>query len=342
VSKSTVSRVLNKVQGVSEQARTRVSAAMNALNYKPSATARNLALKRSDTVALVVQDIRNPYASAACWYAERLLKTHGFHMVVFNGGSDSATEREILEAVVSLRAGGILCVGGNRDQTNLVNFHSKNDLPVVLIDREVRGYDIPAINLDNQAGGMCAADFLLSLGHHTILFATSDFNDAELHRRQGFYESLHKHGVPRGEGLLFTQSEEKWSQGCYEGLEPFFSGPRRPTAVFASNDLKAMHILRFLHGRGLSVPGDVSIIGFDDVSFSSLTVPSLSTVRQPLRDMMEAGVAALASLISGREVVPPLRLFQPELVQRESTHRVEQGFVMSSQRNEEEGPPVTC
>ena len=152
VSKSTVSRVLNNVQTVSEQTRVRVNGAMNALNYKPSATARNLALQRSDMVAVLVQDIRNPYYSAASWHAERLLKAQGFHMIVFNADNDPATEREILETVVTLRVGGILCVGGNRDPTNLVNFHSRNDLPIVLVDRHVHGYDIPTINLDNHAG----------------------------------------------------------------------------------------------------------------------------------------------------------------------------------------------
>ena len=322
VSKSTVSRVLNNAQKVSERPRARVYAAMSALNYKPSATARNLALQRSDTVALVVQDIRNPYFSVASWYAERFLKTHGFHMVVFNADNESDMEREILETAVSLRVGGVLCVGGNRDQTNLVNFHSKNDLPIVLVDREVHGYDIPAINLDNHAGGFSATDFLFSLGHRSILFVTSDFNDAEKHRREGFYESLHKHGIPREAGPLFCQSEEKWSQSSYEELEAFFADGRMPTAVFASNDLKAMHIIRFLHQKGISVPEEISVIGFDDVPFSSLMVPSLSTMRQPQQEMISAGISVLTSLIRGQEVISAQRLLQPELVQRESTRHV--------------------
>lgn len=325
VSKTTVSRVLNNEQTVSERARMSVHAAVRALNYKPSATARNLALQRSDTIALVVQDIRNPYYSVASWHAERFLKTHGFHMVVFNADNDSDMEREILETVISLRVGGVLCVGGNRDQTNLVNFHSKNDLPIVLVDREVHGYDIPTINLDNRDGGLAATDFLFSLGHRSILFATSDFTDAEKHRREGFYESLHQHGIPREAGPLFCQSEEKWSQGCYDELETFFEAGRMPTAVFASNDLKALHIIRFLHQKRISVPEDISIIGFDDVPFSSLMVPSLSTMRQPQQEMISAGISVLTSLIRGQEVVSPQRLLQPELVQRESTREVTHG-----------------
>mgnify|MGYP001037859912 CR=1 FL=1 len=154
VSKSTVSRVLNKADGVSERARTRVTGAMDALNYKPSATARNLALRRSDTIALIVQDIRNPYYAHASWYVERQLRAHGFHLVVFNADNDTAVEREILDMVGCLRVEGLLCVGGNRDATGLVTFHSRNDLPMVLIDREVKGYDIPAVNLDKGVAGL--------------------------------------------------------------------------------------------------------------------------------------------------------------------------------------------
>jgi len=326
VSKSTVSRVLNDAQTVSEEARSSVHAAMAALNYKPNATARNLARQRSDMVAVIVQDIRNPYYSVASWHAERLLEEHGFHMIVFNTDNDSARERKILETVVTLRVGGILCVGGNRDQTNLVNFHSKNDLPMVLVDREAHGYDVPSINLDNRAGGVTATDFLFSLGHRSFLFATSDFTDAELHRREGFYESLHKHGIPRGAGLLFCQNEEKWSQGALEGLERFFLDPRRPSAVFASNDLKAMHIIRFLNQKGICVPRDVSVLGFDDVPFSSLTVPSLSTMRQPQQEMIGAGIGVLTNLIMGQEVVSPQRLLLPELVKRESTRCVDEAI----------------
>ncbi len=317
VSKSTVSRVLNNVEGVSERARSRVTEAVEALNYRPSATARNLALRQSDTVALIVQDIRNPYYAHASWYVERELRAHGLHLLVFNADNDPGVEREILETVGSLRVKGLLCVGGNRDATSLVTFHSRNDLPVVIIDREVRGYDIPSINLDNYRGGLAATDYLCSLGHRSILFATSDFTDAEAHRREGFLESLRLHGVAGG--LVFSQDEEKWSRGACEGLEEFFGGRGAPTALFASNDLKAMHVIRFLHRKGIRVPEGVSVIGFDDTPIASVMVPSLTTMRQPQQGMIRAGMAVLAGLIRGQQAAPKRPLFLPELIVREST-----------------------
>jgi LacI family transcriptional regulator len=321
VSKSTVSRVLNDADTVSESALKRVKAAMRALNYRPSATARNLARQRSNTIALIVQDIRNPYYAFASWFVEKQFRAKGFHLVVFNADNSTILEREVLETVASLRVEGLLCVGGNRDATDLVTFHSHNDLPAVLIDREVKGYDIPTINLDNHYGGGLAAEYLVSLGHRSLLFATSDFTEAEMRRREGFLEALRAQGIAREDCLIFTQEEEKWSGGDCRGLAPFFDSPAAPSAVFASNDLKAMHVIRFLHERGISVPDEVSVFGFDDTPMASVTVPSLSTMRQPQQGMIKAGMDVLTSMIEGSR--PPItqRLFLPELVVRESTRR---------------------
>ncbi|HTP58740.1 MAG TPA: LacI family DNA-binding transcriptional regulator [Spirochaetia bacterium] len=319
VSKSTVSRVLNNADTVSELAHARVKSAIRALNYRPSATARNLARRRSNTIALVVQDIRNPYYAFASWFVENELRAHGFQLAVFNADNTASLEREILETVASMRVEGLLSVGGNRDATALVSFHSHSDLPIVLIDREVKGYDIPTINLDNAQGGARATDYLISQGHRSVLFATSDFTDAELHRREGFFQSLHAHGIPRQQGIVFTQEEDKWSRGDCRGLLPFFISPRRPTAVFASSDFKAMHVIRFLHERGLKVADDVSVFGFDDTPIASVIVPSLSTMRQPQQAMIKAAIGLLLCLIGGGDSSGAQRRFLPELVIREST-----------------------
>src|SRR5208283_4458322 len=142
---------------------------------------------------------------------------------------------------------------------------------------------------------------------------------AELHRREGFIASLQAHGVPQEKAPVFSQDEEKWSRGDCQGLAPLFSGSAAPTAVFASNDIKAMHVIRFLHERGLSVPGDVSVVGFDDTPIASVIVPSLSTMRQPQQAMIKAGISVLTSLIEGSRAFSMQRRFLPELVPREST-----------------------
>ena len=153
--------------------------------------------------------------------------------------------------------------------------------------------------------------------------SASDFTDAEAHRREGFLESLRAHGIASGSELVFSQDEEKWAGGACEGLGELLRGRGAPTAVFASNDLKAMHVIRFLHQKGQRVPEDISVIGFDDTPIASIMVPSLSTMRQPQQGMIRAGMAVLASLIRGQPAASHRRLFQPELIVRESTRSVQ-------------------
>jgi LacI family transcriptional regulator len=319
VSKSTVSRALNNSQRVSEETRAKVKAAVTALNYKMNGVARGLVLKRSKTIAVIVQDIRNPFFSFASWYAEKHFGRHGYSMVIYNTDNNAALEKETLDSIKYRRMDAVLSVGGNRDLTNMINFHLKDEIPVVLVDREVHGYDIPSVNLDNRHGGMLATDYLLDLGHRAILFATSDFNLAEMHRREGYIESLRRRGLQLDDQFILSQCEEAWSQGTCPKLSDLIANRRIPTAIFASNDFKALQVIRILKQRGLSVPGDVSVVGYDDISVASMVDPPLTTVRQPLEQMIDAGAKLLLEILHEKYPDPHDMVFKPELVKRDST-----------------------
>ncbi len=322
VSKSTVSRVLNNSSGTSEEVRSKVVQAVKILNYRPHGVARGLVLKRSNTVAVVVQDIRNPFYAFASWYAERCLRKLGYGMVIYNADNDATMEKEILELIAYRRADGVLSIGGNRNTTSVVNFHLKEQIPVVVVDREIQGYEVPTVNLDNRAGGMLATDHLLDLGHERIVFATSDFNLAELHRKEGYLESLQLHGYVPDRNLIVTQSEKIWVDGVCHKLVALLDHKPRPTAVFASNDFKAIQVISVLRQHGLAIPDDMSVVGYDDIYLASTVFPGLTTIRQPLELMIEAGVQLLADIVLGRNPNPQNALFTPELVVRQSTKRV--------------------
>jgi DNA-binding LacI/PurR family transcriptional regulator len=322
VSKSTVSRVLNNGERVSQGTRSKVMAAVKALNYKMNGVARGLVLRSSKTIAVVVQDIRNPFYSFASWYAEEQFRRHGYIMVIYNADNKALLEKEILDSIKYRRFDAVLSVGGNRDLTNMINFHLKDEIPVVLVDREVHGYDIPSVNLDNRYGGMLATDHLLDLGHRAILFATSDFNLAEMHRREGYTESLREHGVTPDDGLVISQSEEAWSRGTCPKLSERIAKGMVPTAIFASNDFKAMQVILILKQHGLSVPEDVSVVGYDDVAVAAMADPPLTTVRQPLEKMIAAGARLLLEILDGKFPDPREIVFRPELIERSSTKRI--------------------
>jgi len=322
VSKSTVSRVLNASGPVSGETKKRVLEAVERLNFKPNAVARHLAQNRSNSVSLIVQDIRNPYYAYASWYAERILRGYGFSLDIFNADNNLALEKSALESVKYRRVDGLLCIGGDKDATNIIDFHAREGIPVVLIDREVQGYDIPMVNLDNVYGARLATDYLFGLGHRRIAFATSDLTLPERHRMEGFMASCRDRGIGRDDILILSQSEEDWAEGTCIACEDIFASDDPPTAFFGSNDIKALRLIRLLRRRGFSVPEDVSIIGYDDIDISAIVVPSLTTIHQPLNEMIEAGTRMLMSIVDGSGPGSVREMAKPWLIERESTRRI--------------------
>jgi DNA-binding LacI/PurR family transcriptional regulator len=323
ISKSTVSRVLNDSGPVAAETKKKVLDAVKTLNYKPNAVARNLVLKRSNSFSLIVQDIRNPYYAYVSWLAERIFSERGFNLDIFNADNNLLLEKKALESVKYRRIDGILCVGGGKDATNIIDFYSREGIPIVLIDREVQGYDIPKINLDNLYGAKLATDYLFKLGHRRIVFITSDLTLPERHRMEGFIESCREKGVPQADSLVISQSEEDWTRGVCVEFEELFTSSAPPTAVFASNDIKALRAIRLLKQQGYSVPEDVSVMGYDDIDISSIVVPSLTTIHQPIDDMIEAGATMLLSIVAGKGRIEwDQEKLKPWLVERESTRAV--------------------
>lgn len=322
VSKSTVSRVLNGDRRVSQLARVKVNDAVAALDYRPNAAARSLVLKKYNTFSLIVQDIRNPYYAYASWYAERFFHNLGYGLVIHNADNNPDLEREILETIQYRGVDGALSIGGNRNITHVIRFHSRVKLPLVLIDRELPGYDLPTVNLDNRMGGQLATNHLFELGHQAIAFATSEFTLAEMRRGEGYLEAHRRRGYSPPGAYMIVQSEEIWSEGRCPQLAQLMRSDNAPTAIFASNDLKAIHVMRVLRELGVRVPEDVSVVGYDDVALVSVAVPALTTIHQPFDRMVEAGAMALIDIVDGKPVEMPAQLFEPWLVERDSTARV--------------------
>jgi DNA-binding LacI/PurR family transcriptional regulator len=324
VSKSTVSRVLNESGPTSAMTRRKVLEAVEMLNFKPNAVARHLARNRSNSFSLIVQDIRNPYYAYASWYAERILSGFGFSLDILNADNNRSLEKSALETVKYRRVDGLLCIGGDKDATNIIDFHVREGIPVVLVDREVQGYDIPTVNLDNVFGARLATDYLFDLGHRRIVFATSDLTLPERHRMEGFILSCQAKGLAQEDIPVVSMSEDAWAEGGFAAFEDVFHSADPPTAFFGSNDIKALRLIRLLRRKGYSVPEDISVIGYDDIDISSIVVPSLTTIHQPINEMIEAGTSMLMDLVEGREPISSREIAKPWLVERESTRSIRQ------------------
>jgi DNA-binding LacI/PurR family transcriptional regulator len=322
VSKSTISRVLNKSGPVSSKTKQAVLEAIEVLNYQPNEIARSLALQRTKTIGLIIQDIRNQYYAQAYWHTERILRKLGYAIIICNADNDPKVEESFLTSLRYKNVDGVLCIGVQEDATSIVNFNSKGDIPMVLVDRRIQGYSIPSVNLDNIHGGELVADFLVKLGHRKMMFVTSDYTDAEHLRLEGFKKGLHKKGILLDPKHIILQSEELWHQGTCDACIDILKSKERPTAIFASNDNKALRILRLLRQENIAVPKEMSVVGFDDIETASIVHPSLTTVHQPIDRMVDLGAKMLLHYINGEPEDVSQLILEPWLIERESTGRI--------------------
>jgi len=318
VSKSTVSRVLNKSGGVSPETERQVLKVVSALNYRPSFLARGLATQKSYSIAIVVPDIRNPFFAHMCWKAERTMREHGYSAIICNTGNQTSEEAIYLKHMKDRSVDGIFIASAIGDATNIINFKVREDTPVLLFDVAVVGYDIPTVSVDDLYGGREMTKYLIEIGHRRIVFATSDVTYAESQRLEGYKVALREAGLPVDENLIIVNDEAEWSRGQCDRLVELMTSGQRPTAVFCSNDLKAIRTYGILREHGIEVPDDVSVVGYDNLDFVGMMSPPLTTMAQPIDQMVEAGVSMLIAELQGQRMQERKREFRPVLIKRQS------------------------
>jgi LacI family transcriptional regulator len=323
VAKSTVSRVINDSGPVSEITKKRVLDTIDLLKYKPDALAVNLAKQETHTIGVLVPDIRNPFYANACWAAEKFARSQQYAVLICNSDNDPKIEQFLFDFFQERRVDYLLSIGGSNDLTNIVNFAVSGTIPVVSVDRKIVGYNIPSLTFNNFAGGVMIAEHLLKAGHTRIAFATSDFTPAEVERRQGFEFALAKAGCPLDPRLTFVYTEEEWKEGKMLSLTAALKSNNRPTAIFTSNDLKAIAVYAIIYKMGLTIPKDISIIGYDDIDTAQFMRPPLSTVYQPIEEAIYKGVEILLSF--DKTTRKENYLYEPRLIIRESLNSFDSG-----------------
>lgn len=320
VSISSVSRVLNHTGPFSPSMEKAVMEAVRALNYQPSAVARSLARKRTMSLGCIVPDIRNPFYAQICWRAEQVAKANGYTIIICNTDNNPQEEVKYLRVMKDRRVDGILMAGSLNDATNIINFKAREETPVVLMDFAVEGYDIPCVVLDNLTGAKLMTDYLVSLGHESIVFATSDATSAERMRLEGFRRAMLEHGRHVEPEMVVSIPEKDWRAKEFGPLAELLARPSgRPGAVFCSNDLKAIFVYELVRRLKLSIPRDISVVGYDDIEMASYLGPPLTTVSQPIDAMTAQGMVMLLAEANGDHLAQRRVEMVPQLVIRRST-----------------------
>ncbi len=323
VSKMTVSRVLNGQPGVSEHTRQRILDTMKSLGYVANPAARTLR-GTSRILGVVVPVLSTSYMGLVISGISHAADQLDYGLMLYTQGSgDRAARTNYYASLLSngLVDGVVMVVPYEFEL--LVNAFKEHRLPYVLIDHHGITNDEPAVTATNRKGVLDAMRHLMALGHTRIGFITGRMAmGCSIDRLQGYKDALAEVGLPYDPALVL--------EGDFEQPTGFVQGKRllemtpRPTAIVASNDVMAFGVMDAIKEAKLQVGHDISVIGFDDIPMASQVYPALTTVRQPLAEMGEAGLDLLVTLLQGRTPITVERELATELIIRESTARVPQ------------------
>jgi LacI family transcriptional regulator len=339
VSTSSVSRYLNGRIILPPQTASRIDEAVSRLGYYPNAIARRLNRGASETLGFITTDIAYPFFAAVASAAEAEASCLGYSMAIFNSRNDMARELSFLSRIDDRQVDGILFMANHVDDGALAR-KIEQTRRVVLLDEDVAGTRAPKVFAANELGGLLATRHLIDRGHVRIAYVAGPRGMISSDERyRGYLAALAGAGLAHDPALVFF--------GCYEeefGITAFnrlWSIDDRPTAVFATADMLAIGIIRAARDGGVEIPGDLSVVGFDDMLHVNLLTPALTTVRHSATEFGRHGVRLLVGEINGT-VVPesPVRI-PVELIVRDSVAAPRPRRMPSSRRAAEAGTSRT-
>jgi LacI family transcriptional regulator len=314
VSVATVSKVINQRYGVAAATATRVQAVIEDLGYEASLVAQSLRNHRTGVIGILVADLE-PFSTELLKGAADAIRRSGFELVVYSAGG-RARDRVGWERRYLSRLSGTLVDGAVLVTPTIVDVHFGT--PIVAVDPHAGPSELPTIDSDNVHGAEIATRHLLELGHRRIAMLTGrpDLQSAQL-RERGFRRAMADAGVRIDEELIQVGGYDTPTSA--ESSRKLLTAAEPPSAIFAANDISAIAAADIARELGRSVPKDVSIVGFDNVPESAMSVPPLTTVSQPIREMGRRAVDLLIRLIS-REPIEATHVTLPtSLVLRQST-----------------------
>lgn len=318
VSIATVSRVINDPERVAPATRERVLSAMRQLNYSYNALAGGLSRRRTMTLGLIIPTITNPIFAESTKGVQDLATDKGYSLLIGNTNYQAAEEERLVRVFRQHRVDGMVVTSSHPESPALLEAQQAG-LPIVLTYSSRLRSPLPSVGVDNHAAAASVIGYLARLGHRRIgmLAGTFSASDRSYARYLGYCAGLAAHDIPHDPALL-VEVDYTPEQGA-AALNRLLSLPDPPTAVFCSNDILAFGALREALDRSLRVPGDLSIVGFDDSPMAGITNPRLTTVYQPAYEMGHRACDLLLMLINGDQ--PPTRtiVLSTELRVRETT-----------------------
>lgn len=317
VSTSTVSHVINNNRFVSDAIRDKVTAAIDSLNYAPSALARSLKLNQTRTIGMLLTASSNPFYSEVVRGVERSCYERGYSLILCNTDGDAERMNRSMETLLQKRVDGLLlmCTENHRPSQDALSRYPS--VPIVMMDWAPFGAANDVIQDNALLGGVMATDYLISQGYQRIACITGPLDKTTaVQRLDGYRQAMKTAGLPVLPGYE-VMGDFEFSSGL-PAMEKLLSLPQRPQAVFASNDAMAVGAYQALYNEGLRVPQDIAVIGYDDIHLAQFMTPPLTTIHQPKDSLGELAIDALLHRLKEPEAEPQVLVLTPELVVRGS------------------------
>ncbi|KOX15637.1 LacI family transcriptional regulator [Nocardiopsis sp. NRRL B-16309] len=322
VSPGTVSNVLNRPERVAATTRRKVEAAIAELDYVRNSSGSSLRSGRSGSVGLLVLDVTNPFFTEVARGVEEEAATAGLAVVLLNSAEQQDRQRRNLRLLAEQRAAGAVVMPVDDDLSDLV-WLARQGTAWVALDRGDVSEEVGcSVSVDNHAGGLAAGRHLIGLGHERITFLTGPFAIEQVRRRHdGLREACAEAHLDPDQAVRVIEQPQLNADHGERAVDAVLAGGprRRPQAVFCANDQLALGLMKGLGRRGIRVPEDISVVGYDNVDFADLVHPGLTSVAQPKFDLGRSAMRLLISELNDPDHRHERTWFTPELVVRGST-----------------------
>jgi LacI family transcriptional regulator len=321
VGTTTVSRVINGGERVSQKTLARVRSIIDQLGYTPNQAARILKGERTRTIGLVIPSIADSFFANCAEAAQLIARAHDSMLVVATTDNDPLIEMENINVLMRHRADGLLIAPANSQSDSLASFLARTSIPVVCIDRPVAKSSAPSVGIDNFKGARLATEHLIEHGYRRILCLGSETTLYTIHERlRGYRHAMAAAGLPPIEDMSGRDYKS-----IEHSIESHMSGSKPPEAIFTIKNSVTIYTFETLQKLRIAIPKTVALLGFDDFELASTLRPAISVIQQPVEDIGRTAAELLfAQLLgpgrvksNGRRKTVQVKL-EPLLVRRES------------------------